>query len=71
MESGLWHVTLNGSSYRAYMLQRYLNPHSIPEKYKWGVVFKTGDWVLENCSEHHELKQKILDTRKVLENGLL
>ncbi|MDP7406939.1 MAG: response regulator [SAR324 cluster bacterium] len=46
LDSGLWHATLNGTTYRAYMMERYMNPQRIPGKFKWGVVIKTAEWVL-------------------------
>merc|ERR1711991_803141 len=71
LDSGLWHATLNGTTYRAYMMERYMNPQRIPGKFKWGVVIKTADWVLENCEEHQELKNKILKEKTEIEDILL
>ena len=71
LDSGLWHATLNGTTYRAYMMERYMNPQRIPGKFKWGVVIKTADWVLENCEEHQELKNKILKVKTEIEDILL
>ena len=64
--SGLWHAILNGTTYRAYMMERYMNPERIPGKFKWGVVIKTAEWVLENCEEHKDLKNKILKEMETL-----
>ena len=71
LDSGLWHATLNGTTYRAYMMERYMNPERIPGKFKWGVVIKTAEWVLENCEEHQELKNKILKEKTEIEDILL
>ena len=71
LDSGLWHATLNGTTYRAYMMERYMNPERIPGKFKWGVVIKTADWVLENCEEYKELKNKILKEKTEIEDILL
>ena len=71
IESGIWHTTLNGSTYRAYMLERYLNPERMPLKYKWSIVMQTVDWVLENCQEHKELKNKINDLKSEIEKVLI
>ena len=71
LDSGLWHPTLNGTTYRAYMMERYMNPERIPGKFKWGVVIKTAEWVLENCEEHQELKNKILKEKTEIEDILL
>ena len=40
LESGIWHATLNGTTYLAYMLERYLNLEWIPKKYKWGIIMR-------------------------------
>ena len=40
-------------------------------KFKWGVVIKTAEWVLENCEEHKELKNKILKEKTEIEDILL
>ena len=48
-----------------------MNPQRIPMKFKWGVVIKTAEWVLENCVEHLELKNKILKEKKDIEDILL
>jgi PAS domain S-box-containing protein len=71
LESGIWHATLNGTTYRAYMLERYLKPERIPKKYKWGIVMQTVDWVLENCQEHQELKKKMIQQKNEIEEVLL
>ena len=71
LDSGLWHATLNGTTYRAYMMERYMNPERIPGKFKWGVVIKTADWVLKNCEEYKELKNKILKEKTEIEYILL
>ena len=71
LDSGLWHATLNGTTYRAYMMERYMNPERIPGKFKWGVVIKTADWVLKNCEEYKELKNKILKEKTEIEDILL
>ena len=71
LDSGLWHATLNGTTYRAYMMERYMNPERIPGKVKWGVVIKTADWVLKNCEEYKELKNKILKEKTEIEDILL
>ena len=71
LDSGLWHATLNGTTYRAYMMERYMNPERIPGKFKWGVVIKTADWVLKNCEEYKELKNKILKEKMEIEDILL
>ena len=71
LDSGLWHATLNGTTYRAYMMERYMNPQRIPGKFKWGVVIKTAEWVIENCEEHKELMNKILKVKTEIEDILL
>ncbi len=53
------------------MMERYMNPQRIPGKFKWGVVIKTAEWVLENCEEHKELKNKILKEKTEIEHILL
>ena len=64
LDSGLWHATLNGTTYQAFMMEHYMNPQRIPGKFKWGVVIKTAEWVLENCEEHKDLKNNICEECK-------
>ena len=37
LDSGLWHATLNGTTYRAYMMERYMNPQKFLEN-------SNGEW---------------------------
>ena len=48
-----------------------MNRERIPGKFKWGLVIKTADWVLENFKEHKGLKNKILKEKTEIEDILL
>ena len=68
--SEYWHITMNGSTPRAYMLERYLNLERLPKKPKWGLVFRTCDWVLRECEEQQPLKQEILQRKQLIEERI-
>ena len=70
-QSGCWHITMNGSSPRAYMLERYLDPKRIPKKPNWVVILKTCDWVLETCEERQPLKEEILQLKQSIEERVI
>ena len=68
--SEYWHITMNGSTPRAYMLERYLDLTRLPKKPKWGLVFRTCDWVLRECEEQQPLKQEILQRKQLIEERI-
>ena len=49
------------------MLERYLDLERLPKKPKWGLVFRTCDWVLRECEEQQPLKQEILQRKQLIE----
>jgi len=69
-QSGCWHITMNSSTPRAYMLERYLDLKRLPKKPKWGLVFRTCDWVLRECEEQQPLKQEILQRKQLIEERI-
>ncbi len=70
-QSGYWHITMNGSSPRAYMLERYLDPKRSPKKPNWVPIIKTCNWVLESCEEQRTLKGEILQLKRVIEERVI
>ena len=70
-QSGYWHITMNGSSPRAYMLERYLDPKRSPKKPNWVPIIKTCNWVLESCEEQRTLKGEILRLKQVVEERVI
>ena len=70
-QSGYWHITMNGSSPRAYMLERYLDPKRSPKKPNWVPIIKTCNWVLESCEEQRTLKGEILQLKRVVEERVI
>lgn len=46
-ESGLWAVTLDGSTLRARTLDRYLSSRTLPRRPRWGLVTRTARFVME------------------------
>ena len=68
--SEYWHITMNGSTPRAYMLERYLDLKRLPKKPKWGLVFRTCHWVLRECEEQQPLKQEILQRKQLIEERI-
>ena len=70
-QSGYWHITMNGSSPRAYMLERYLDPKRSPKKPNWVPIIKTCNWVLESCEEQRTLKGEILQLKRGVEERVI
>ena len=68
LDSGLWHATVNGSGYRAYMLERYLDPKRIPNRFKMSLILKTSDWVLDNYDDKNKLRNNIINLKNEIEN---
>lgn len=50
-ESGIWSVTLDGSSYKTRTLDRYLDIKSLPRRPRWRNVVHTVRFVLERCPD--------------------
>ncbi|MDG2195966.1 MAG: response regulator [SAR324 cluster bacterium] len=70
-QSGYWHITMNGSTPRAYMLERYLDPKRFPKKPNWVPIIKTCNWILENCEEQQPLKGEILQLKRSVEERII
>ena len=70
-QSGCWHITMNGSTPRAYMLERYLDPRRFPKKPSWVPIIKTCNWVLECCEEQQPLKGDILQLKRSIEESII
>ena len=70
-QSGYWHITMNGSTPRAYMLERYLDPKRFPKKPNWAPIIKTCNWILENCEEQQPLKGEILQLKRSVEERII
>ena len=66
-KSGCWHLTLNGSTHRAYMLERYMDPKRVPKNPNWALILKTCNWVVEECPESHPMKSEILRLKNHIE----
>ena len=69
-KSGCWHLTLNGSTHRAYMLERYMDPKRVPKNPNWALVLKTCNWVVEECPESHPMKSEILRLKNHIEQSI-
>ena len=69
-KSGCWHLTLNGSTLRAYMLERYMDPKRVPKNPNWAIVLKTCNWVVEECPESHPMKSEILRLKNHIEQSI-
>ena len=70
-KSGCWHITMNGSTPRAYMLERYMDPKRIPKNPNWAIVLKTSNWVLEECPENQPLKTEIMRVKDSIEQSII
>ena len=70
-QSGYWHITMNGSTPRAYMLERYLDPKRFPKKPNWVPIIKTCNWMLEHCEEQQPLKEEILQLKRSVEERII
>jgi hypothetical protein len=70
-QSGYWHITMNGSTPRAYMLERYLDPKRFPKKPNWVPIIKTCNWILEHCEEQQPLKEEILQLKRSVEERII
>ena len=70
-KSGCWHITMNGSTPRAYMLERYMDPQRIPKKPNWSIVLKTTIWVLKECPENLALKTEIVQLKDSIEKSII
>jgi hypothetical protein len=62
---------MNGSTPRAYMLERYLDPRRFPKKPSWVPIIKTCNWVLECCEEQQPLKDDILQLKRSIEESII
>ena len=69
-KSGCWHLTLNGSTHRAYMLERYMDPKRVPKNPNWALILKTCNWVVEECPESHPMKSEILRLKNHIEQSI-
>ena len=69
-KNGCWHLTLNGSTHRAYMLERYMDPKRVPKNPNWALVLKTSNWVVEECPESHPMKSEILRLKNHIEQSI-
>lgn len=61
--SGLWTVTLDGSTRKTRTLDRYLNLKTLPKRPRWGNVTRTARYVIERL----ESQSQIGDLRALLE----
>ena len=59
-QSGLWRVSLDGSTAKTRTFDKYLSIDSIPSNPRWKNVINTANYILRTLPEHsscHELKQ--------------
>lgn len=78
-ESGIWKVHLDGSTYRAKTLNRYLSLEKLPKKPRWNDVFSTAQYVLTHCPDpvsteeqslYSELKFAHLKLKKLYQENI-
>ncbi|WP_258868967.1 response regulator [Alkalilimnicola ehrlichii] len=56
-QSGLWTVTLDGSTRKTRTLDRYLSIDSLPKRPRWGIVSRTARYVIDHLDDAQHIEE--------------
>lgn len=69
-KSKIWKVYLDRSTWQTRTLDKYMSLETLPKRPRWRDVVRTGEFVLKNCSQEHEIRLNLEDAMASLREEL-